>query len=59
VADDAAPIISGALRYEGTRTILTISRRHEQDPAKWVGVRDGKTIVLEHEVNSLSLTIQP
>jgi hypothetical protein len=50
-------IISGSLQYEGTRTILTIARRHVQDPAKWVGVRDGKTIVLEHEANPLSLTI--
>jgi hypothetical protein len=56
---DGVPILSGSLRYEGTRTILTISRRHDPDPAKWVGVRDGKTIVLEHEVNPLSLTIQP
>jgi hypothetical protein len=54
---DGVRIISGSLQYEGTRTVLTITRRHVSDPAKWVGVRDGKTIVLEHEANPLSLTI--
>jgi hypothetical protein len=49
--------ISGTLQYGGTRTVLTITRRHVSDPAKWVGVRDGKTIVFEHEANPLSLTI--
>jgi hypothetical protein len=50
--------ISGALQYEGTRTVLTITRRHVSDPAKWVGVRDGKTIVLAHEANPLTLAIR-
>jgi hypothetical protein len=54
---DGERIISGTLQYEGTRTVLTITRRHVSDQAKWVGVRDGKTIVLVHEANPLTLTI--
>jgi hypothetical protein len=56
---DGTRIISGTLKHGETETILTITRRHVSDPAQWVGVRDGKTIVLEHEANPLSLTIRP
>ena len=56
---DGTRIISGTLQHGETETVLTITRRHVQDPAKWVGVRDGKTIVLQHEANPLSLTIKP
>jgi hypothetical protein len=56
---DGKRIVSGTLKYGETETILTITRRHVSDPAQWVGVRDGKTIVLEHEANPLSLTIKP
>jgi hypothetical protein len=54
---DGERIISGTLRYGETRTVLTITRRHVSNPARWVGVRDGKTIVLMHEANPLSLII--
>jgi hypothetical protein len=54
---DGERIISGTLQYEGTWTVLTITRRHVSNPARWVGVRDGKTIVLVHEANPLSLAI--
>jgi hypothetical protein len=56
---DGKRVISGSLKYGETETVLTISRRHVSDPAQWVGVRDGKTIVLQHEANPLSLTIKP
>jgi hypothetical protein len=56
---DGISTISGSLQYGETETVLTITRRHVSDPAQWVGVRDGKTIVLQHEANPLSLTIQP
>jgi hypothetical protein len=56
---DGEPIISGSLQYGETETVLTISRRHVSDPARWVGVRDGKTIVLLHEANPLILTLKP
>jgi hypothetical protein len=54
---DGKRILSGSLQPGETETILTITRRHVSDPAAWVGVRDGKTIVLQHEANPLSLTI--
>jgi hypothetical protein len=56
---DGKRVISGSLKHGETETVLTITRRHVSDPAQWVGVRDGKTIVLEHEANPLSLTIKP
>jgi hypothetical protein len=56
---DGTTVISGSLEYGETMTVLTITRRHVSDPARWVGVRDGKTIVLEHEANPLSITIKP
>jgi uncharacterized secreted protein with C-terminal beta-propeller domain len=49
--------ISGTLQHGETETILTITRRHVSDPAQWVGVRDEKTILLQHEANPLSLRI--
>jgi hypothetical protein len=52
-------IISGSLEHGETVTVLKITRRHVPDPAQWVGVRDGATIVLEHEANPMSLTIRP
>jgi hypothetical protein len=56
---DGKRTISGSLQYGETGTVLTITRRHVSDPAQWVGVRDEKTIVLEHEANPLSITIKP
>jgi hypothetical protein len=56
---DGQRTLSGSLAYGETETILTITRRHVSDPAQWVGVRDEKTIVLQHEANPLSLTIKP
>jgi hypothetical protein len=54
---DGVRTISGSLQYGETRTVLTINRRHVSDQTKWVGVRDGKTIVFEHEANPLTLAI--
>jgi hypothetical protein len=56
---DGQPTLSGSLIYSDTETILTITQRHAPDPAQWVGVRDGNTIVLQHEANPLSLRIKP
>jgi hypothetical protein len=56
---DGKRILSGSLKYGETETVLTITRRHVSDSAQWVGVRDGKTIVLQHEANPLSVRIKP